>query len=496
MPVVLILTIFTHLLSVYSVTLKYSFYIGQSDLLFHLRASRYVYENGEAFHGLIRSYQSFPLFHVAIASFAKVFGISVELAWAITSPIIFSATIFLTYCIAQYFFKDAKYGLYSATIYSLLPTVVFYNQYFVTRVAGFVAFAFIFYFSIRSRSDLRFLPISIVMALYMLLVHQVSYPQAMVIFTLFVLSAGFVRGRINKRTTYFLTTLAILFIGYWVFVANQFTEFLILTRVQGVMSPTSTTLPEVGSDFHHPGYYTYIYILATLSLVSVHYLLRDTTKGPLRGLGIFMLLLAPLYIPNPLHTFWITRDLFRVDRFALLLSPILAILLATGIQIGVGALKDSRFRPIPACIVILLIFTSITAGTAAPVAADVDQFSWTGPRAHLTESEESALTYADQSLPIDDQVLADRDSARYLNEYRTGTEPDSMRNRANIFTRNLTSARDSPILLRSDQFETGGITVGKGIKFAVDHSNYPYFQRNLSMSRTKVYDSGTVQIYG
>ncbi|QLG27399.1 hypothetical protein HUG10_07490 [Halorarum halophilum] len=490
--IVLIQIALVFMLSVYSVTLKYPFYIGNSDILAHLRYANHIYTIGTIVpENLAIAYNSFPLFHILIALSSEIFDVPVKYSWALIAPLMIVSTIPIVYKLSTLIFGRADMALCSALIFATLPDVVFYGQYMITRVAAAIGFFFALYLILKHNYDVRFAMLSIVFLIYLLFVHQVTLPQSIIILLLLYFAFSN-RAYTNNQIFNMILLSTVLCIGYWVFVATSFTEVIIASRIEGLLEPRAVTTPS-GSEqkFNSSNFYLNTYVTTFFLLVGIRKLLVSYDRELPYGLGVFLLITTPLYIPNPISSLWITQYLFRIDRFYLLLSPFLAITI--GYSLFYLLKSDKVYRYLAVGSVCIFIITSVWAGTVAPVASDANQLTWTGPPKHLEESEIQGIEFVHKSVPNKVELNADRSSQRYINEY---LQLDREHNSIKSIRVTGNSSENEGTILRAHRYENGGITVGPSeYRYRIDINNTPELLAKLEKSRSRVYDSGSVRLY-
>ena len=495
---VLVQTAIVFLLSVYTVTIKYPFFIGSSDILPHLQFAQYVVRNGTIMpSSLTISYSSFPLFHVTIAMLSKLFGASIKSSWELVSPIVFCSSIPVVYEIGRRTVGDEKISLLAALTFVTLPTVVTYGQYFITRTAAAVAFFFVVYLLFRRSNRLRIVVPLAIFGAYVLLVHQVSAPQIVSLLLILALVTK-EPSLVRKKLVIFTVLLAIAVELYWAFAATEFTTTLVVTRIEGILEPAATTTRSAsGGGLNHPNFYSHVYVSTLFVLLGLWSLVTESPKKLGASIGGFLFFTMLLYVPNPLTAFWITQYLFRIDRYYLLLSPFIAVGTAFGFVTLVNRSRRSVFNYGAGVLFVVFVLTSVWAGNVAPVASDAQDLEWTGPPKYLSESELQGLEFVHERAISGSDLHGDRATERYLNEYRQptpraeGQQPpvDSLR------TTNVTEI-DGTVVLRTYRFSHGGVTVGPAeYRYRIDEQVAPEFPGRLARSKSQVYDSGGVHLY-
>lgn len=495
-------------LAIYSVTLNYGLYFGGTDTLLHIRYAEITYQTGSTLAPSVSDYAYFPLYHVFVAQGMHVFGSDSALATFLLTPLPLLAAVPFVYKIADHLLSERTDALTAALLFSLLPNVVYYGQYMVTRVMAFTAFVMIVYllylFVRQNRPHSRLL--LSVASLFLLLVHQVSALQVLGLLGLLA-AAHWAVGDDSEHLWKYVAVLGALVALYWGVVATDFAYYLITSRLQGI-GGGSTQVTGGGGEalFNHPTFYANQYVFVLLALLGIGAFVASDSRNSRIAVGLFALVAAPLYIPNPLHALWEAIRLFRLDRFLLLLTPFSAILMAAGLRTLSTYTRRATGRSAIASVAIFLavgLFAlTATTSSVAPVAADSADVEWAGPPLHFDEGELDGFEHVDSNTAGDATVYADWHTSRYfagVNEKRAALAGERKYDVEPIMgvetLRESSGEPGSYVIVREQRLREEGLAFGNGVWYTYDPTDENVEAMNAALrDRGQVYDNGDVTV--
>ena len=384
--VILLEIVLLSLNMIFGVTLKYLLYFGGTDILGHLFFAEVTYLSGHVIPSdLDLSYTYFPLFHIFISEAAQVTGLTLSKVYFVVTGLSYTIIIPILYTMFEKILKNKRLSLFICLLYATTSIVIYYGPYMVTRVMAFVGFVMLLYLfysreHYRGRGhSMSYSVILTLVALFLTLVHQVSFPQILALLLLLLFFEYFtgVRACLKIRE---LLLISVLFMGYWLYAAWSFTEEVIKSHTapkyfEEVVIKSSIQ-PENVAYFLQNNIDVAIFLF--FALIGIGVVLKYQKKSYVATLALFSLTSLALYVPNPIQTMWQTMTLFRFDRFMLLLSPFMAFIMGYGVYVTLRypfKKKSNTYLTLIVTLALIGIFTlsSATNSLNAPDCADLRQ---------------------------------------------------------------------------------------------------------------------------
>ncbi len=490
---------------IYSVTLKYPLYFGGTDILPHLFISQVTYISGHTIpKELDASYANFPLFHILMSQASYMLGLDMKTSYFLINALIFTLSCLLVYLLFININKDVKLSLLTTILYSTQSVVVYYGMYAITRVMAFVGFLMILYIISKKRTNAVFAFIGILFTLFVILVHQVSSPQILVIISLLYISEKFIVYCTNLKEKYWNSTyiilFTVLFLGYWFYLAYSFTSMVIMTRFDSVTSDPLQIKGSVVSGNEWIFLYNNIdtIILTFFILIGIGVAFWRYNKSYSTVFAFSSLLFLPLYLPNPLQALWQTMTLFRFDRFMLLVSPFMAFSMAMGVFFLYNFL---RIKHIKSLHISLLILTLIMIFIIPSLILNNPEVSSNEDRRYFTYEELSGFKHVLKYVPNDSSLYSDYFTKRYFchskfNESNELGLPYYISQ--TIPSMDTVNIQSGYFVLRNKAFLEKGLNLG-GIYSDFYLKNYDLSEWNKLYSKlntkNKIYYSSSISIF-
>lgn len=413
--------ILTNLSLIFGVVLKYPLYFGGTDTIPHIFFSKITSISGHVIPlDLDTTYASFPLYHIFVAIGGDILNLDTKTALFLLTSLSFILVVPIIFLLFRNIIREPRILLLTCLCFSLSSTVVFYGTYVVTRALAFILFMIILYLitcaSTKAQS-VKYNLLAVILAIALIATHQVSLPQFVILLLLFVICESMCNVKIINRI--FLLSLIILFLGYWFFSsAGIFVEALINSRISSVHLEALVIKSTVGIGNEYSYLLSNISVIISLFfiLIGIAYLLsqKDMIKyGSV--FALFGLVTGFIYIPNPLQTLWDVMILFRTDRFLLFISPILALLMATGIYIIYNNLLLKNRSNVMSSIIIVSILVVFSFFTICyENASDCDDFPWTTSHNYFNDQEMQGSTFIKEYVPEGSSLTSDEQFQRFL----------------------------------------------------------------------------------
>lgn len=494
---------------IYSVTLKYAFYFGSTDIAGHLFMVEVINASGRIIPAdLDLLYYYFPLFHILNAQLFQFSGINLQTTFFVVSGIIFSTTVFVVYYIFKKATDNNTLSLLSALMYALSTVVIYYGPYMVTRTMAYIGFLFILYLLYKrgSKYSTVYMGLAIFMGIFTILVHQVSAAQIAGMMFILLISERLLSEKHYIPISYFLFFL-MGFIGYWFLVAKPFLDSVLGSRTDPAIYEHALLKDSVQAEN------AWIYILNHLdttvflffALIGIGYLLWDRIKIH-KGtypqyysvIALFSFFTIILFIPTPLQTLWQTMTLFRFDRFMLLISPSMAFVMAAGIYLLLIYIFRNNNKTSKLFIISIIIaafaFTSTYYG-GPEEKSNIGDFS----REYFNLGEINGINFIKSHVNNGGRLYSDYYVTRDIIE-RNFTESKKL-NLPYYTNIGIDKVTDIPtyrgyMLIRQQAFEGTGIYLGENNKlFSSTNSTNKVVLSDSLINLNKIYSNYGLDVY-
>jgi hypothetical protein len=459
---------------IWSITLKYPYYFGSTDIIPHIFMSLITEVSGRVIPQDLTAYASytyFPLYHVFIAQAAQLLGIDVKTAlFVITTPV-YVAVAASVYYLSERILQNQQIALVVALMFSMTYDVVFYGTYMVTRTMAFVGFAFLlllFYTPAalqntdRFRDQQKYRFLAVLLMMFILLVHQVSTPQILLLLIILAACEIVVRTKRYVINSFFPVFISI-FILYWGLIAYPFIRYLI-PHTNPVLFEEVLVVPvlNLGVDFFVNRLDTIIFLF--FGVVGILFLLWQRKTRYAAVFALFALLTLFIWVPNPLRAVWQVAELLRIDRFVILISPFMAFVMGVGIVIVAHFLYSAPARARIAGIVLLSLILVYAIGSTGIIRPDPG-----ADRTYFTRGEVEGMDFVYAHVPYGAALYSDYFTARYFEKYNF-SETASLHlpfylSKTMDATLNIT-LRPGYVIFPERQFLTHGLTMLQGSEYS------------------------------
>lgn len=403
----------------FGMTIKYPLYFGGTDPIAHLNMAQGVTVTGGISH-LGLNYANFPLYHIFLGQSSLISGLDIISTKSLFTGIVFSFGIILVYGITKKIFNNERLGLLGMLLFSSLTVVISNGMYMVTRTMAFLGFLFLIYYSMKFHSErqLSYYLIFTLVTLFIILVHQVSVYQFLVLL-LILYGIGYL-----YNNQIFTSNDLILFISitvtYWVFIAYRFTSHVLINILLKPGRTTELALPDIAlydiTNYLIMHIRTSIFIL--LFLIGISLILYYTNNTKIKVIALFSFIISIFYIPSPIDAIDIGRSL-NVGRYSLFVSPFMGIGLAIGFYLLVNWISNlenfnsfipSKTQLASIILVTIFVFSSITTPGLV-----TDTNIWDhNPTRYFGESDLATFEFVDERVEENSTILSDHFVFRFF----------------------------------------------------------------------------------
>jgi len=494
---------------IYETTLKSPYYFGWTDIPPHIFLSTVTYLSGHVIPpDLSAGYAYFPLYHIWIALSSHVLAIDIKpTLFLITCPVYVMVTVFLYYLFMRVT-GNVQLSLLACLLYSIDSTVTFYGTYMITRATAYIGFAILLYLLITGNSgdcsykkNHSFRALAILVTAYILLVHQVSTPQILFLLLLLLGCEWFVGSEKHLHNS-FLVLEVVLFLAYWLYVAFDFANYIGGTRIRPDIfeAPVIVESVRAFSPIVFLSNNVDVLVFLLFAIIGFGYLFWKQKPAYAPVFGLFALLTIVFYVPTPINSIWQTITLFRFDRFMLLISPFMALIMGWGLCTVSGYLqKKNPIRAVGS--IVLLLFVIYCCGAAGIIKAAPPEL-----RDSFTFEELDGFDHIYSYVPYGSTIYSDYYSSRYFSQSYF-SESDALgipfyRSRQIQDVMDLPSYRGF-VVIPCSQFMGYGLTFSKGSDLDPEGRTYPYLPSSETIStlssnlaeRDKIYSSEFIDLY-
>ena len=512
-PLILAETFLIAINLIYSVTLNYDFYFGTTDILPHIFLSEVTAMSGRTIPTSLSDYAYFPLYHVLIAETSELLNISTKNSLFLVTAPIYAITIIFLYYLFNYITNNRQISLLSCVLFSVSSVVLYYGVNVITRTMAFIMFIVLLYlvYSVNFKKDkLSLKALSVIVAVFLTLVHNVSLPQ-LVLLLIILLISEYIIGNGSYISKPFFILLNVIFTSYWFFIAYIFVQRSLAPRLQSQFLD-SIVLTAGGAEVLQESLINLVGLLDKsiflfFALIGISFLLKNYRNNYASVLGLFALLTLIFYVPNPLNTIWQFKVLFRVDRFMLFVSPFMAFVMGYGLYIFWNYMSKYSPRKVNSATIVVLLFSTFVLVSSIYSIGDSDFLGQGARHEYFTSEELSGFEHIFKYVPIDSSIYTDYYSSRFfylpLIPATSAEMKISSYDNYRIGDVNKLSQYRGYIVLRTKEFLRSGLYFGSEESTLRDTANYFYqglpenqleLQSNLA-GLSKIYSSSSTDIF-
>ncbi len=278
---------------------------------------------------------------------------------------------------------------------------------------AFIAFVILLYliYSVNFKKEkISLKTLSVIVAIFLTLVHNVSLPQIVILLIVLFASEYIIGGGSYISKPFFLF-LNVTFVGYWFFVAYLFVQRGLSPRLQSQLWD-SLVLTAGGAEVLQESLISLIGLLDKsiflfFALIGIGFLLKNYKKNYASVLGLFSFLTLIFYIPNPLNTIWQLNVLFRFDRFMLLVSPFMAFVMGYGIYVFWNYVSKYAPKKLNSFFLIVLLFSVFVFVSSIYSVGDSSLLGQDAEHEYFTSDELSSFEHVLNYAPANSAIYTD-----------------------------------------------------------------------------------------
>lgn len=498
---------------IYSVTLNYDFYIGTTDILPHIFLSELTAISGQTISTSLSDYAYFPLYHILIAEASELLNTGIKTSLFLVTAPIYAITIIFLYYLFNYITNNRQISLLSCLLFSASSVVLYYGTNVITRTMSFVMFIvllYLIYVVNFKRDKLSLKTLSVIVVIFLTLVHNVSLPQ-LVLLLVILFASEYIIGGSSYISKPFFVFLNVTFISYWFFVAYVFVQRSLTPRLQSQFWD-SIVLTAGGTEVLQESMVNLLglmdkSIFLFFALIGIGFLLKNYKKNYASVFGLFALMTLIFYVPNPLNTIWQLRILFRVDRFMLFVSPFMAFIMGYGMYVFWNYMTKYSTKKVNSFVLMILLFSGFVFVSSVFSIGDSDFLGHDARHEYFTSDELNGFEHVFNYVPANSSIYTDYYSSRFfylpLIPASSAEMNISSYDNYRIGDVNKLSQYKGYVVLRTQEFLRSGLYFGSEESTLKDTSNYFYqglpenrqeLEGNLAVL-SKVYSSPSIDIF-
>lgn len=483
---------------IWGVTLKYYFFVGRTDILFH----SWVVQN-LAKEGYISKtfdiYGAFPLWHILCTLIYGIIDLPVIPAKVmfIANGLIFGCLVIIIYLTAAKIL-NRKIALLSSLFLCFNSDAIFYGMYSIPRSVIFFLEALLLFLLVQKKTTLN-MTLCILIIIGLIMYHTASMPFILVILVLaFILQMIYhVDSRDRIVNLNFILLLFVTTLTYWMYagvkVFHSVAGSLLSEAATGTITKSIVQTP-LSELFNYLQYSPLLFFV----LLGVLWGLRSLTlKSSTKILLITSMLLIPVTYPGPALLLNKLAGNFNLSRFGEYSFLFMCIAGAAGIYVLFRRTKTIyQFS-----VIILFFFMSFLAVSNDFTASDNPLVKRPFYTYYLSEEECVSIK---QSAEISGGYL--------MSDYITCSflESSELADKVNVLEVNsnqefLKASSKDTILIRGTELSgrplklytspDGKFVLNPSLKVTMDYYDHDSPIWSTLKNYNTVYDSGTVKLY-
>ncbi|MFC7212830.1 hypothetical protein ACFQO4_01885 [Saliphagus sp. GCM10025334] len=483
-PVCLYHMVVAFALTVFSVTLKYDFFIGNTDLTVHVSLIDSLVETGAPVS--MELYEPFQLWHVYAATTHQLLGgfLTTHRTVYVLSGVLFGAGVLAAYGFGRRVTLNERVALLTALFTIFHPFYTFYGMYSIPRsVTSIVFLALLVTLLGRTAPGMRLAGLVFLVAI--VVYHPVSIPFVFIIMTIvyaverIVRHSSAVGAQPPTVDSFTMVTTGLVTLTYWLYAAEPLVETIIGALFSAASGSRTEPPPQgvVASPWAEAANYVpYSFFIFFMLLGALLWLRDDTREWIATGvIGISALVLVPFSVPGPTLLLEGLAGI-NVNRFVHYTYMLFAL---TG-AIGAYRLFSRGGFKLFVVLVLLLSLFGFTAVSNDFVARDNPAVERPFYTYYLTEQERQS--YDDIDAMYDGQIETDRPTCRYMGEML-----DAECVVVDAGAENAMFTEAESILIRDGELERRPLQFTAYVDEEIPLENLA--------ERNRVYDSGSVTYY-
>lgn len=480
---------------VWGVTLKYYFFIGRTDGLFHSWALENLLQKGYI-DQTFENYKTFPLWHILCSFIYQIMNLQITPAQVmfITNGLVYGCLVIVIYLIAKKFF-NIKTALLAALFMCFNTDVIFYGMYSIPRSIVFFLEGLLFLLMAQKKTYLKS-ALYVLIMVGLIMYHTASMPFILLILVLLYILQSVYRVANSERIVNlnFLLLCFVSAVTYLLYagtdVFNSLARSLLQNAPKGVLTKSIVEIP-LQELFNYLQYSPLLLFI----IIGVLWGLRSSKiNGSAKIILIISLLLVPVSMPGPALLLNKLAGNFNLGRFGEYSFLFFCIAGAAGLSF---LSYKRKTKSIAVILFFVMAFLAVSNDFTASDNPIVKRLFYTF---YLSEEECKSLNSVAQIA--DGIVMPDYISCRYLenSEYADKVNVLEVNRQQQEFLR---SNGNDIIIIRSNELDSRPLQLftspnGEFLFSPTIGNNMDYYTNDLPLWDTlenynMIYDSGVVR---
>lgn len=335
----------TFIISVFSITLRYPYYFGNTDVFIHVDWATIVYETGRLLPPeLLSPYTHYPISQLFTVIGANLFNTSVLLSNHLVLGLIFSLSIVFIYIIFEHFF-ERRTVLLACLFYTVTGLIIKCGLRPIPYVIAFIFFILLFFFilkiNIQRTYRFHYLLLSILIMIVLVLSHHASPVMILGLFITYYIILTLLQYLTNDKKIFnpvMIVSLLIFFLFYWYYVARDYSVTLEMAvrhlLFEGISIDTISTpikiiyeggILQENIEFLLKNLPSCILVI--FLIIGIGFMIKHTYQKYLWGFTIFAFINIMVWVPIG-SRFLNFFSLLAFDRLLLYTTPFVMIIFA------------------------------------------------------------------------------------------------------------------------------------------------------------------------
>jgi hypothetical protein len=308
---------------IYSVTLKYDYFIGRTDLSFHVSAVTSLLENNFITDAL-GIYIPFPPWFIVNDVFIKLSSINIptQKVMFFLSGITYCIIIIVIFILCKYVTNNVKLSLLTTLLVGIFPDFIFMGMYSIPRSIAILFELLLLMFLLKPFGG-KSIAMSLFLTFTILIFHTVSILFIMVIIVSIMAVMKIYGVRFDNNLNYkYLVISGFIILSYWVFNAGPL-FMRVISSVISLLNPAiiefsgaskfSTNLSSLTEVINYIQYAILFFFIVIGNL----YILKDSRyKYSVKGLVILGLAFVAISFPGPISILSTISNNTNITRFS------------------------------------------------------------------------------------------------------------------------------------------------------------------------------------
>jgi hypothetical protein len=303
---------------IYSTNLKYDYFIGRTDILFHVNIINNLKQSG-FITSIFDVYQPFPLWHILNVINLEITNIAIPVQKSIflLSGIIFGVAILVIFVLTRYITKSIKFSLLVSLLIGIFPDFIFLGMYAIPRSTTVIFELLILLFLLKKATTKSFY-----LAIFLTFITLIYHTTVIFfIMTLLVIIAVIIQFLPVKEITmnwkYFIISFVIIII-YWYNYSKVLMLQLSTSLYTQIINPSTNI--SLGREVTFPlnevfNYIQYGIIIFLIVIGTLH-VTNSRHKNIIKTLIILGFLSILVSFPGPISLFRTFAYSLQIIRFA------------------------------------------------------------------------------------------------------------------------------------------------------------------------------------